>query len=886
MSAIVQENLKTGTPKAIWDAPTSNQIEGFATDFSVDNGSTVNFKINVNAAPGVTVPYRIEIYRLGYYGGDGATLVTTINTSGEAQPNPVSDSRGLVDAGNWSVSASWATPSDAVSGVYLAKLQCLDGNGNPIEGATNQIPFIIRQDEPRADGSKSDILLQTSDTTWQAYNGWGGNNGQVAGNLYDDPSGSINRPFLPDANPNGQNRAYAVSYNRPFITRNGPSSGGAFAGPHDYLFGADYAAIFWLEKNGYDVSYISGVDTDRLGASYLQGRKAFISVGHDEYWSGQQRSNVEAARDAGVNLLFWGGNDVYWKTRWETSIVDGVAYRTLVCYKETRANYSPDAGPGDYANIDPSNEWTGTWRDLRFVGNPGATGQNPENALTGQLFGPDDLGPGGGGGALDVPAPFAALRFWRDTAVAQSGGQLGIAPGIIGYEWNTSPEDDFRPAGLIKLSETTLPWNNILIDQGNRTAPGIATHNLSLYRDVESGALVFGAGTVFWTWALSNLHDNTPYAANIENRDIQQFTVNMFADMGIQPGVADAILFSQGLVRAVGITDTVAAKTTINDIPSSVPAGFTVLITGTAIDDNGTPITTDDGKVGVVEISFDGGASWKVAQGTTNWTYAWRPSSVGIYTINARAIDDSLNIINLPLAQDTVTVSAPIPPSTTSLFNPSLPVNGSLFNEGTPLELGMKFRPNQAGTITELKYFRAAADAGDTDVRIGRLWRRSDGSLLASATFTSTPGQSGWQVAALSNPVTVLPDAEYVVSYITDNNYFSTNGFFNPANEVAFDGIDDNAFTDPFGILSAPQSSVVSGAGIGGNGVFRVGTDLVLPNNTFGAANYWVDVTLAPGDALPPVNRGAAVFSIFGPPAVGGTLTATQSADDPNGNGS
>ena len=192
-------------------------------------------------------------------------------------------------------------------------------------------------------------------------------------------------------------RAFAVSYNRPFITRAGTSPA---SGAQDYLFGAEYAAIYWLEKQGYDVSYISGVDTDRLGPNALLGHKAYLSVGHDEYWSGGQRANVEAARDAGVNLLFWSGNEVYWKTRYEPSIAgSSTPYRTLVSYKETWANYSLDAGPADYANIDPSNEWTGTWRDLRFVdardaqGNLIARGARPENSLTGQLFGPDGTVP-------------------------------------------------------------------------------------------------------------------------------------------------------------------------------------------------------------------------------------------------------------------------------------------------------------------------------------------------------------------------------------------------------------------------------------------------------------------------------------------------------------
>src|SRR5206468_3817381 len=135
---------------------------------------------------------------------------------------------------------------------------------------------------------------------------------------------------------------------RPIITRDG---GGTYAGAQDYLFGADDAAISFLEKNGYDVTYISGVDTARLGASNLEQHKAFISVGHDEYWSGDQRANVEAARDAGVNLLFWSGNEVYWKTRWENSIADGQSDRTLVSYKETKFNYSLDSAPQEYANV-------------------------------------------------------------------------------------------------------------------------------------------------------------------------------------------------------------------------------------------------------------------------------------------------------------------------------------------------------------------------------------------------------------------------------------------------------------------------------------------------------------------------------------------------------
>ena len=100
-----------------------------------------------------------------------------------------------------------------------------------------------------------------------------------------------------------------MSYNRPFRTR-------AVDGGQDWVFNAEYPMIRWLEANGYNVAYTTGVDSDRRGAQILSHR-LFLSVGHDEYWSAGQRASVEAARSAGVHLAFFSGNEVFWKTRWE-----------------------------------------------------------------------------------------------------------------------------------------------------------------------------------------------------------------------------------------------------------------------------------------------------------------------------------------------------------------------------------------------------------------------------------------------------------------------------------------------------------------------------------------------------------------------------------------
>ncbi len=288
--------------------------------------------------------FRLDIYRLGYYGGtgraedcDGST--TTVATS---QPDCISDDRHrahrlrqLERVGDVAGAADRG----------LGHLHRASSCGSDTGGASH-IVFVVRDDT-----SHSDLLFQTSDTTWQAYNRYGGNSLYVGG---------------PGTNPG---RAYKVSYNRPFITRDRRP-------PEDWLFNAEYPMVRWLEANGYDVSYSTGVDTDRRGAELLE-HKVFLSVGHDEYWSGTQRANVEAARAAGVNLAFFSGNE----SLLEDALGDQHrrqrtrADRTLVCYKETHAERE------DRSDV---RRWTGTWRDPRF--SPPADGGRPENALTGTIF--------------------------------------------------------------------------------------------------------------------------------------------------------------------------------------------------------------------------------------------------------------------------------------------------------------------------------------------------------------------------------------------------------------------------------------------------------------------------------------------------------------------
>jgi VCBS repeat-containing protein len=789
INPIVLENQLQGNPESEWgiDGAGSSNIEGFATDISVDNGKTINFKINTNSTN-----YRIDIYRLGYYGGMGARKVDTLQHTGlQTQPTPLRNATtGTVDAGNWSVSASWTVPEDAVSGVYIAKLVRQDGTFGE-----NHIPFIVRDDD-----SRSDIIFQTADQTWQAYNGWGG------ANFYGG-----NGP----ATGQGAGRAYAVSYNRPIATRGGV---GTFAGPQDYLFGAEYAGIYWLEQNGYDVSYMSGVDADRYG-NLLLNHKMYLDVGHDEYWSGQQRANVEAARDAGVHLQFWSGNEVYWRTRWGNSYSsDATPYRTLISYKETWA-------PG--SSIDPSNEWTGTFRDPR-LSPPAVGGGNPENSLTGQLFKVDDVG--SNLQAITIPYDDANLRIWRDTSVAglQPGQTATLTKNYLGYEWDEAVDNGFDPAGLVRLSSTTLPVSTYLLDYGNTTGNATSTHNLTLYR-APSGALVFGAGTVYWSWGLSDNHDKE---ATPTDPRVQQAMVNLLADMGIQPGT-----LMSGLIAATASNDKTAPTSTIT-APATATIGSTVTITGTATDAGG-------GVIAGVEVSTDNGASWHPATGDETWTYSWAPQAAGTYTIRSRAVDDSINL-ETPSAGRTVTVGGQ---SYTSLFPGTATPAVVNTADTSAVELGVRFQSSVAGTISGIRFYKGSLDTG---THTGSLWS-STGTRLATLTFGNETA-SGWQTATFSSPVAISAGQTYTASYHTNvGRYSSTTNYFTS------------------NITSGPLTALADG-----NGVYAYGSTSQFPTATYEATNYWVDVMFNPSTTTPG-NRA--------PTAVADTGGATEKGGVNNGSG-
>jgi hypothetical protein len=697
---IVCENSKTGNPDTDWSISDVGDltIQGFATDISVNQGATISFKVKTDAKS-----YHLNIFRMGYYNGLGARLITTINPSAtlpQTQPACLTNApTNLYDCGNWAVSASWTVPANATSGLYVVILKRDD------TGGVSQMFFVVRNDT-----SHSNVLYQTSDPTWAAYNDYGGHS------LYGGP-GTWDLP----------NRAFKVSYNRPYDTRNFEAA--------TFLFNAEYPMIRWLEANGYDVTYFTGVDAARTG-TLIQNHKLYISSGHDEYWSGPQRTSVEAARDAGVNMGFFSGNEVFWKTRWENSTdSSNTPFRTLVCYKETLANAVLDP-------LDPPT-WTGTWRDPRF--SPPADGGRPENSLTGTIFTINGPGSDNMGLSIKVPSTYSKMRFWRNTSIANlaSGATATLPSGTLGYEWDEDLDNGARPAGLMDLSSATYTMTaDLLLDYGGVYGAGVATHHLTLYK-APSGALVFGAGTVQWAYGLDSYHDSPNSADLPPSTDMQQATVNLFADMGIQPGS-----IQPGLLLATKSTDTAAPISTITSPASgsTQTIGNTITITGTASDSGG-------GVVAGVEVSVDGGQTWHPATGLQSWTYSWAVATSGTITIKSRAVDDSANL-ETPSGGVTVTVPKPQTGVDAQVAKDGTTASSTItspsFSTTSGSELILAFIATDylggantnvtgvtGGGLTWVLVARANGQSGTSEI-----WRAFSPGLLNGATVTATLSQS------------------------------------------------------------------------------------------------------------------------------------------------
>lgn len=415
-NVITDENARLGTDR--WKLRSaSSEIAGYASSTSVAAGETIRFFVST-ADPSFT----IEIFRMGWYGGMGGRRVTdAVEVGGGLQEVPQPDSDGRI-ACRWRESHAQTIPLEWVSGVYLAKLTAIPSDKQ------SYVMFVVR------DRRAADLVFQSAVTTFQAYNEWGGKS------LY--PFNSTGAP------------AKKVSFDRPYATSWGTG---------DFLFRWEYNMVRFLEREGYDVTYTTNIDTHARPET-LRRAKAFLSVGHDEYWSWEMREHVETARDAGVHLAFFSANTCYWQIRLED---DG---RTIVAHKETALATDPLARDGLFVN---DHLVTTKWRDVPV--------SRPEEALLGVMFIETRIDG-------DIVVDDASHWVFAGTGLRR-GDRL---QGLLGYEVDAVHHID-SPPGLVRLAHS--PYVN---------ANGETGYSDMTIHTTSRGVLVFATGTIQWSWGLDD----------------------------------------------------------------------------------------------------------------------------------------------------------------------------------------------------------------------------------------------------------------------------------------------------------------------------------------------------------------------------------------------
>ncbi|MEO2016615.1 MAG: N,N-dimethylformamidase beta subunit family domain-containing protein [Fuerstiella sp.] len=472
---IRKENARPGTrdwlltrtrtdPKKIHAGLTSGRsksIEGYCSTNSVRAGEKLQVMVSANPASA----FKLEIFRTGYYGGDGARLVRSFESlKGVPQPDPPVGENYLREC-QWEPAVEFEIPKDWLSGVYLGKLTAEK------ENLQSYVIFIVRDDRP------CDLLFQCSELTWSAYNRW-----PTDYSIYSRHDGNSNKGV-----PSG-----TVSFDRPYSLFTHPVNKIKKSGGSGEYLPWEFPLAFWLEQHGYDVSYISNIDTHADPAGLLR-TKGFISVGHDEYWTLDMYDNVLKARDEGVNLAFLSANSVL-----------------CVVPLLPSENGTPNRATRREGWFVPHEE--GSQPPQAMINQKGFTpNMGPDGA---QLMGARWTPPGRGSGDWTCAMP----EHWLFEGTGMKKGDS--VEGLVGWEWHGAPMMDLPGLQVVAAGETLI----------NGKTPG---HYTATIYDGPKGNIVFNGASIWWANGLSsppghvNPSRHGVTQQGIDKR-VQQITHNLF----------------------------------------------------------------------------------------------------------------------------------------------------------------------------------------------------------------------------------------------------------------------------------------------------------------------------------------------------------------------
>lgn len=456
----------------------ADAIEGFADHAGVLPGQPVRLFVSTTA-PGFTV----TAFRFGHYTDSDAKAVwTSSHQPGHQQ------AAAVVQEPTHTVVAPW-TPSLTVDttgwapGDYLLRLEA-DGRV-----AQRYVPLTVR-----TPSNLGRVVLVNAVTTWQAYNLWGGYD------LYKGPDGQR------------ATRSRAVSFDRPYSAE--------MDGAGQFLQ-FELGALRVAERAGVQLGYATDVEL-HADPALLDGARAVIFMGHDEYWSSAMRASADAARDQGTNLAFLGGNEDYRHIRFGP---------TLLGENRLEINYkSFDEDPVHLTNPDEATQ------DWHLPPKP-----RPESALIGNHY---SCFPG----RADLVAVDSSN--WLLKGLVRTGQRFR---GVVGIEYSHVDLSVPTPRPIEVLFHSPVVC-------GTTKKADFAD---ATYYTGKTGAGVFSSGTMDWTcgmapecqWGQEQNGGVARTLSAVTTRLIQEFAAG---PAGREHPVNDN-------VAALGITSAHAAPPAVDD---------------------------------------------------------------------------------------------------------------------------------------------------------------------------------------------------------------------------------------------------------------------------------------------------------------------------------
>ncbi|CAB4734968.1 unannotated protein [freshwater metagenome] len=434
-------------------------IEGYADTTSAQPGDIVTLFV-ATAAP----TWHVEAYRMGWYAGmQGRLIWTSGETPSTWQLDMSTDSDTKMSRALWAPSLTFTIDNAWPAGSYLLKLVSSTSEAH-------YVPLTIRRDSTSAS-----LVVVSAVTTWQAYNPWGGCT------LYQCFVG------------NPRSRATVVSFDRPYAASYNWGSA-------DFLT-HELPLISLIEELGIDTAYVTDID---LHSSALDGdgstnpvllnRTALLTTAHDEYYSTPMRASLERARDAGINLAFFGANAVYRHIRLEPND-ESLPFRQLVNYR------TADDDP--MTAQDPLQS-TVQWRNDPI--------NKPESALIGiQYF----------AAGVKTAMKLVNTDNWVFAGVDLSRGTS--LKNLVAIEADGLGHSNQEPENLEVLASSPVTYKKVRYN-----------HAMTYY-SADSGAGVFATGTIGWINAL----DTTAWGDEKVSLVVRGITTNVLQAFATGPaGVA------------------------------------------------------------------------------------------------------------------------------------------------------------------------------------------------------------------------------------------------------------------------------------------------------------------------------------------------------------